>query len=187
MSALSAGFADPPAEAARAFRAALDAMARPGTRHRLAGPVPPAGLSPAAAGLLLTLCDAETPLHRSGPTAAPDVADWIGFHVGAPQSPAETCAFAVGPWEALAPLDRYPAGSEEYPDRAATLIIELASWEGQDVTLSGPGIAGISRFALPDPASFAANADRFPRGIDAFFACGEEIAALPRSTRIGLA
>ena len=40
--ALQGGFADPAHEAARAFRACLDAMARPGTIHAVTGAQPPA-------------------------------------------------------------------------------------------------------------------------------------------------
>ena len=40
--ALTGGFADAPAQSARAFRAALEAMARPGTIWTVAGAAPPA-------------------------------------------------------------------------------------------------------------------------------------------------
>ena len=45
---LSGGFADPPADAAHAFRAIMQAMARPGTIHDVTGARPPAPLSIAA-------------------------------------------------------------------------------------------------------------------------------------------
>ena len=51
--ALSGGFADPPIDAARAFRACLDVMARPGRIAKLGGAVPPAPLSVAAGTCLL--------------------------------------------------------------------------------------------------------------------------------------
>ncbi|PTE19456.1 carbon-phosphorus lyase subunit PhnH, partial [Cereibacter changlensis JA139] len=43
--ALSGGFAAPPIESATAFRAMLEAMARPGTIVTLTGAEPPAPLS----------------------------------------------------------------------------------------------------------------------------------------------
>ena len=42
--ALSGGFTDAPVEAARAFRAALEAMARPGSLHEVTGAEAPAPL-----------------------------------------------------------------------------------------------------------------------------------------------
>ena len=76
------GFADPVEEAQATFRAVLDAMARPGTLHRagerLAPPVP---LDQAAAAVLLTLVDNETPLWLDAAAAA--ARDWLAFHCGA--------------------------------------------------------------------------------------------------------
>ena len=54
--ALKGGFADLPVQSATAFRAVMQAMARPGTIHHLDGAVPPAPLSAAAGVVLLTLC-----------------------------------------------------------------------------------------------------------------------------------
>ena len=58
---LSGGFSNPAQDSARAFRACLEAMARPGHIQQIAGAVPPAPLSPAAGAILLTLADATTP------------------------------------------------------------------------------------------------------------------------------
>ena len=49
----SGGFADPAVAAAHGFRAAMDVMARPGTRREITGGIAPEGLSPAAASLIL--------------------------------------------------------------------------------------------------------------------------------------
>jgi alpha-D-ribose 1-methylphosphonate 5-triphosphate synthase subunit PhnH len=98
--------------------------------------------------------------------------------------------FAVGRWEELLPLAGWPAGEPEYPDRAATLIVEVEALAGGPVLeLSGPGIDGRARLApvLPEGAAEAlrANAARVPRGLDFFFTAGGQVAGLPRSTRIG--
>ena len=53
--ALIGGFAQGPQQSARAFRAALEAMARPGTIWTVEGAVPPAPLSVAAGVLLLVV------------------------------------------------------------------------------------------------------------------------------------
>ncbi|MCR9112897.1 MAG: phosphonate C-P lyase system protein PhnH, partial [Rhodobacteraceae bacterium] len=52
--ALTGGFADTPVDAARAFRAVMSAIARPGRIETVAGAVPPAPLSVAAGTLILT-------------------------------------------------------------------------------------------------------------------------------------
>ena len=48
------------------FRAAMRAMARPGTIEMLGAARPPAPVSAAAGTLLLTLCDHDTGLHLAG-------------------------------------------------------------------------------------------------------------------------
>ena len=60
---IAPGFADPVFDSQATFRAALDALARPG-RVAALPPVltPPAPLNPATAALCLTLADLDTPL-----------------------------------------------------------------------------------------------------------------------------
>ncbi|MEZ5722455.1 MAG: phosphonate C-P lyase system protein PhnH [Paracoccaceae bacterium] len=65
---------------ARAFRAALTVLARPGRIETIRGGSAPLPVSPAAATLLLTLCDGETPLHLAGDHDAPEVRALIAFH-----------------------------------------------------------------------------------------------------------
>ena len=119
------------------------------------------------------------------------MAPWRRFHANAPQAAGPGQAmFALGRWEELLPLEHWPAGEPAYPDRAATLIVEVAALEGGPVLeLSGPGIDGSARLApvLPSGAVAAlrANAARFPLGLDFFFTAGGQVAGLPRSTRIG--
>lgn len=183
--ALSGGFATPPIDAARAFRAALDAMARPGRIHRVGGAEPPAPLPVAAGVLALVLCDAETPVWLAPGLATPDLLGWLAFQTGAPvvEDPARA-AFAFGPWEGLAPLDRFAIGTPEYPDRSATLIVLLEGLEAEGARLTGPGIADEARLSLPEPAAFSANRLLFPLGLDFFLVAGDRLAALPRSTRV---
>jgi alpha-D-ribose 1-methylphosphonate 5-triphosphate synthase subunit PhnH len=189
--ALEGGFADPAAEGARAFRAALDAMARPGHVHELQGARPPRGLSRAAGALLLALADTETPLWLPERLAEGPVAHWLRFHANAPRAAAPgEAAFAVGRWEELVPLAAWPAGEPAYPDRSATLIVELpALFGGLRLSLTGPGIEARETLApaLPEGAAEAlrSNAARFPLGVDIFFCAAASIAALPRTTRIG--
>lgn len=181
---LKGGFSDAPVQAAHAFRAAMNAMARPGTREAIHGAVPPSPLSIAAGTLILTLCDPDTPLHLAGACDCKEVRDWVAFHVGAPIVPAEQAMFALGAWSALAPLTRFAIGSPEYPDRSATLIVECETLSSDGPTLSGPGIKDTAQMALPEIEAFQMNALLFPLGLDFFFTAGAEVSALPRTTKV---
>ena len=181
---LQGGFADPARDAARAFRAIMEAMARPGTIQTASGATPPAPLSPAAGAALLTLCDSDTPLYLAGAVDRSEVRSWIAFHTGAPICQAGQAMFALGTWQALAPLSVYPAGTPDYPDRSATLIVELPALSPEGAVLTGPGIRKEAQLSLPETAAFQANRDLFPLGLDFLFTCGDRIAALPRTTRV---
>ncbi|MGY6411174.1 MAG: phosphonate C-P lyase system protein PhnH [Alkalilacustris sp.] len=181
---LTGGFADPAVEAARAFRAVLQAMARPGRIARLEGAAPPAPCSPAAGAVLLTLVDAETPLHLAGRHDCDALRDWVRFHTGAPLVGRAEAMFALGDWAALGPLAEYAQGTPEYPDRSATLIVEVERLEAAGARLTGPGIRDAAALSLPEPAAFAANAARFPLGLDFVLTAGDRMAALPRTTRV---
>jgi len=182
--AYGGGFDDPAIGAARAFRAAMTVMARPGEIRDLAAAQPPAPLSVAAGTLLLTLCDPETGVYLGGACDTPEVRGWLAFHAGAPVVAAERADFAVGRWDDLGPLERYRIGTPEYPDRSATLIVEMETLEASGATLRGPGIKDSARLNLPDAAVLAGNAMLYPLGLDFFFTCGGRVAALPRSTTI---
>jgi len=182
--ALSGGFAQAAEQSAHAFRAALSVLSQPGTIQTLAGAAPPAPLSVAAGVLVLTLCDDTTPLHLAGRHDCAALRDWISFYCGAPLVRAQDAVFALGDWAALQPVDRFAAGSPEYPDRSVTLIVEMAALAAMGAVLRGPGIAGLAHLSLPEVAAFQANRARFPLGFDCFFTQGNRAAALPRSTRV---
>lgn len=182
--ALTGGFAEAPVQSARAFRAALNALARPGRVETLAGGTAPAPVSAAAATLLLTLCDAETPLHLAGAQDTDAVRAWIAFHIGAPLVAPGQAMFALGHWDALAPLDRFAIGTPDYPDRSATLIVEMDGLGPEGPRLSGPGIETQTRLSLPEVAAFRANRALFPLGLDFYFTAGDRIAGLPRTTHV---
>ena len=181
---LEGGFADRPVEAASAFRAAMAALARPGRIERLAGAHPPAPMSVAAGTLILTLCDPDTGLHLAPSHDTSEVRAWVAFHTGAPLVAREAAAFAVGAWEALLPLEGYPLGTAEYPDRSATLIVECEGLAEAGARLTGPGIRDAAWLALPDVAAFRANARLFPLGLVFFLTAGDRVAGLPRTSRV---
>lgn len=182
--ALDGGFTDAPVQSAQAFRAILEAMARPGSLHTVAGAQPPAPVSVAAGVALLTLTDGTTPLHLAGAADCQAMRDWVAFHIGAPLVGAAEAAFALGRWEALQPISRFRIGLPDYPDRSATLIVEVDGLTADGAHLTGPGIETQAHLNLPDIAAFRANAAQFPLGVDCLFTHGDRLAGLPRSTKV---
>jgi len=191
---IEGGFADPVFEAQAAFRAVMDAIARPGTIARdLRLPRPPAPLTPEAGAVALTLCDADTPVWLDAALREErGVAGWLGFQTGAPivREPADAhFAFVADPAN-LPAFENFAQGSQEYPDRSATLVLQVESFEGgETLKLEGPGIERVATLSpRPLPRHFveqwAQNHARFPRGIDLILVCREGLAALPRTTKI---
>ena len=79
------GFSNPVAGAQSAFRAALNAMSRPGTRHQATGiEAPPAGLYTATAALCLTLLDQDTTLWIAPELSGDETKAFVRFHCGCP-------------------------------------------------------------------------------------------------------
>ena len=184
-SVMTGGFSDPSIQAAWGFRAAMNAMARPGDILAVQGAQAPAPVSEAAAVLLLVLCDPDTPVWLAPSHDSDALRRWVAFHTGAPVVAArDEAAFALGRWDSLAPLGDYRIGTAEYPDRSATLIVEMDDLRAEGAVLTGPGIKEVAGLNLPDVAAFRANRALFPLGLDFFFTCGDRLAALPRSTRV---
>lgn len=185
MDGLTPGFDQPATEAACAFRKLLDAMAHPGRIVTLDGPVGPAPCSQAACVALLTLADATTQLHLADAHDCGPLRDWVAFHLGAPLVGPEDATFALGTWDALGPLAAYRQGAPDYPDRSATLIVEMPALAARGARLTGPGIETVAHLSLPDPDALRANAARFPLGLDFLFTSGAQLAALPRTAKLG--
>ena len=185
LAAVEPGFADAAAASQRSFRDALDALAHPGRIVRVTS-----GMPSAARALLLTLLDADTPLWLS--PAARCTEATLRFHAGCPvvDDPGRASYAFVGAASELPPLERFAQGSDEYPDRSATLLIEVPVLEGSGGwTLEGPGIrarAALAVRGLPERfvAEWADNHARFPLGVDVFLTCAERLCGLPRTTRI---
>ncbi len=192
-----AGFADPARDGARAFRAILDAMARPGRIVEPPAPEPPPGLSPAAASVVLTLVDRDAPLWLSPALRRPDAEAWMRFLTGtAPVAGPGEAAFAMGRWSELAPvLAALRQATPVRPDAGATLLIAVDALaetgpeaEGA-LRLSGPGIDGRRGLRVDGLAPCFAEARRpacagFALGFDAILTAGGRLAALPRTTKL---
>lgn len=182
--ALLGGFSDAPVDSAHGFRAILRALSQPGDVVTLAGALPPAPMSPAAGVVALVLIDGTTPVHLAGQHDCPELRDWITFHTGAPLVSADKALFVFGRWESLQPVSRFAIGTPDYPDRAATLIVETDRLDTDGAILRGPGIKNTARLTLPETAAFQANRALFPLGFDTLFTCGDRLAGLPRSTMV---
>ncbi len=190
---LAGGFAEPVFHAQSVFKLMMDAMARPGTIQTVApDTTPPAPLGVAAGAIALTLCDHDTPVWLSSGLAKSAVPQWLGFHTGAPVTSEKgeaRFAFAEA-GTTLSSFGLFAAGTQEYPDRSTTLIIELTALEsGRRLALMGPGIKTVTDVAplgLPDTflRLWTENRALFPRGIDIVLTSGSRFLCLPRTTKI---
>lgn len=172
----------------------MKAMARPGAITGMPSELmPPAPLLPAAAAIALTLCDFQTPVWLSPGLVNADVAQFLRFHTGAPL----VTDFSRALFVFVAADDDVPAledlaqGTHEYPDRSATLVIQVSGFHTDTVEIAGPGIPapasfGVAGIGSPFWEAMACNHARFPLGVDVFFAGPRSVAALPRSTAIRL-
>jgi alpha-D-ribose 1-methylphosphonate 5-triphosphate synthase subunit PhnH len=186
------GFADPVHDAQRCFRAALAALSRPGLPVDVCGAAAPSfdPASPAATSMLLALTDETTAVWW--PSGASSAALALRFHTGATAvaEPADA-AFGVVPLaQAFPNLSAFAKGSDDFPERGATLFIEVESLTtGPRTTWTGPGIDGavtVRMAGLPSDfvARWARNHRGFPSGVDVFFTCGTRAIGLPRSVRV---
>ena len=186
------GFSDVAVQSAHAFRAIMQAMARPGRVLELgADIVAPEPLLASTAAIALTLCDFQTPIWLAPELHNDKVTHYLRFHAGAPimaePDKAQFLFAKAGPM--LPAPDVLMQGTHEYPDRSATLIIQVEGFVPGAVALSGPGIRGSEPFGVTGlSASFwavmADNHAGFPVGIDVVFAAPGRVASLPRSTEI---
>src|SRR4029453_8597860 len=105
----------------------------------------------------LTLFDHDTPVWLDPEmSGTPDVARWLKFHTSAPVvADSSACHFAlIGDAQNLPSLDRFAFGSDEYPDRSTTLILQVDSLtSGPAFELTGPGIDGAAVLQATIPAN----------------------------------
>ena len=191
---LACGFGDPVFDAQRAFRAVMNALARPGSVQPLGVVLdPPHGLSAGLAAVALTLADHEAPLWLDeGLSVRGDVVDFLRFHTGAAvvDDPAQAAFALVAEPAACPDFAQFVGGTLEYPDRSTTIVLAVQDLRaGAPLALCGPGIAERAVLAAtPRPDGFVArwarNGALFPRGVDLIFATASEVVGLPRTTRI---
>lgn len=192
LAGVGAGFADPVFESQAAFRGCLSALATPGTVVSLgAGLDELPGLHPAAGALLLALLDQDTRLWLSPGVGSSRIASSLKFHTGCSlaASPGEADFALVAGAEELPPLESFSAGTQEYPERSATIVLEVPAILESGWRLSGPGIRGETRLCIPSLGDgfvrhWERNRARFPRGVDLYVSSGERLCGLPRTTHI---
>lgn len=191
--AFAGAFDAPVFQSQSVFRTLMDCMARPGTIGTLAAGVePPQPLGAAAGALALTLCDHDTAVYLTPGLAKSAVPQWLVFHTGATVTDdRQTGRFVfIEKGASLPGFSLFAQGTQEYPDRSATLVVEADALEGgRTLVLSGPGIDG-ERTIAPDglpgmfPALWSENRQCFPRGIDLILVANDRVMCLPRTTTI---
>jgi alpha-D-ribose 1-methylphosphonate 5-triphosphate synthase subunit PhnH len=190
---LPAGLADKVLSAQSTFRAVMEAMARPGSVQRIrAAAGTPASMMHGTAAIALTLFDHDTPVWLdSAMSATSDVAKWLKFHTSAPviADPSASSFAVIGDAQNLPTLERFAFGSNEYPDRSTTLILQVDSvTSGPAFELTGPGIDGAAVLQATIPANLLErleiNATLFPRGVDVVLVHDDAVVAIPRTTRL---
>lgn len=186
------GFADPVFDSQRAFRGCLDALAHPGRVIELgAGLHATPGLHTASGALLFALLDQDTRLWLSPGLANGVAAASLRFHTGCSLvGLLQDADFALvgGPAE-LPPLDAFEGGTDEHPERSATIVLQVTALVPSGWLLTGPGIRGETRLSAPPLGEdfllqWERNCARFPRGVDLFLTSGDRLCGLPRTTRL---
>lgn len=192
LSTIGRGFEDPALDSQSVFRQILSAISKPGEIHPAAMKLEnPEGLHPAAAAVLLALLDQDTRLWLSPAFAGGVTGTYLRFHTGCVLTDDPmTADFVLACPGEMPPLGDISLGSEEYPERSATVVLQVqhlsndAGWR-----LSGPGIDGQASLNVAGlEASFLAvwrqSQLQFPRGFDLIFASADQLAAMPRTTRV---
>jgi alpha-D-ribose 1-methylphosphonate 5-triphosphate synthase subunit PhnH len=186
-------FAEPVFGAQAVFRTVMDCMARPGTVGQITTHAkPPLPLGAAAGAVALTLCDHDTPVWLTPQLAKSKMPGWLAFHTGATiATEKQDARFAFVERGAIVPgFGLFCQGTQEYPDRSTTILVEIDAFEGgRPLVLAGPGIEDEARIApkgLPDTFLSLAQANRalFPRGVDLILVAEDQIVCLPRTTVI---
>ncbi|WP_168209643.1 phosphonate C-P lyase system protein PhnH [Chromobacterium paludis] len=187
---MRSAFSQPVDDAQQTFRAVLSAMAEP-LLPRALPVLPPAlpGLQAGTAALLYTLADQGVSVWL--PALPDETISSLRFHTGMRMTdlPEQADFIVIAAGMPLPDIMSLKAGSAEYPDRSATLLIEVDDFGADQVEGGGPGFAAPRHFGAAGlPKGFwrewQRNHARFPLGVDAVLIANTHIAGLPRSARI---
>lgn len=176
-----------------AFRALLEAMARPGTVGRVE-PHERGGPFAAALALLQALVDHEVSFAvvPDLETAREPLLRYTGSRAFPPGRADFLLCHGAGVAEGLRAAR---SGDLEYPDRGATVLAMVASvgdapGAGERLRLAGPGVPGsidvwVDGFTAEHRSLFAERNRAVPNGVDAVLVAADgRFTCLPRYTRI---
>ena len=186
------GFTNQATDSNRVFRAALEAMSRPGKIVTVPEFATPDGLNNASTAVLLALADVDTPIWIDPAICTNAILSHLRFHTGAEiTSDVSKAAFVIASADSDTDyLNELSLGTPEMPHMSATLILLVDGFsDTPSMVLSGPGIKDKETLGVtPLPKGFLewaqANQRLFPCGVDTFFASASSLAALPRSSNI---
>lgn len=204
---LCPGFEHPVQEAQQVFRQVLGALSEPGSVRGLAVREAPEPLNTVSWQICLALLDQETPVWLAEELRSEDVIAALRFHCGSPQvDRPDAAAFALLGGQTCPDLAGFAQGTHDYPDRSATLIVQVEQLTQGDaledepstsrkpnliLECQGPGIRGVRLLAVSGLApawveALQQNQKGFPRGVDVVLTTGERLVGLPRTTRVRL-
>ena len=187
------GLKDPVFDSQRIFRRLAQAMSLPGTVVTIDGIDLPdfEGVMPASAAILMALADMETAVWIEDGLCPPGLSDYLRFHTGAAAAKRrEDAVFAlIDGGSGDSAFDEFNLGTDEYPDRSATVIVQVEGFgDGEAKIIDGPGIKEPREISVRGLAAgfwpqWTANQESYPRGVDLFLVSGRDVLGLPRSVR----
>lgn len=195
LSRIPPGFSSPVYASQAVFRQCLGALASPGTVFDVTHDAKvPAPLMPAAGALALALLDRDTTVWLSASLRGADVDGFLRFHTGCRlvSEPGDADFAFVASFEELPAFDAFASGSDEFPEDTVTLVLQTSLLSSDfGWSLTGPGInlraqLHAAGYGTAFADAWRANHQLFPRGADAFFASGNQLCGLPRTTMIAI-
>lgn len=191
---ITPGFSDLAQGSQTVFRAALDALSRPGRIQAVHSDaqLPAGSAQSAAANVLLALLDQDCTLWLSPSLASDPVVAYLRFHTGCRvvDKPEQAQFVWAASSAELPALNILANGTEYEPEFGATCLVQVdALDDAAGWTLRGPGIRDTQRLAVQGlPSDFVAQwtacQTHFPQGVDLLLSAGDRLAGLPRTTRI---
>ena len=184
------GFKNKTFESQEAFHLILQATANPGKKVKFMNHnYSQKDLHISSVNIIFTLLDLDTNVFIQS-AQENIISNFIKLHTGSPITKNKIESdFAIITHGDL-DFDSFNDGLDQYPDKSTTLIIQIQSMsEGEDFVLSGPGIKISNQITLRGiPHNFKekinSNSSKFPRGVDIFLTCNDELISLPRTIKI---
>jgi alpha-D-ribose 1-methylphosphonate 5-triphosphate synthase subunit PhnH len=199
LSSIPAGFGNESHSSQQIFRSALKALSYPGRLLELQHDAStPKGVNSVVAGMLLALLDSETSLWCTNSKSLNLATEWLNFHTDCVvlDTPEKADFLWVEHIHDLPHFETLKRGTNQYPDRSATCIIEvpkLSEKTSPFYQLKGPGIQSqenlfIQGWQQKEYLMFFdfwnTNAQHFPCGVDVYMSDSSHLLGLPRTTQL---